>query len=191
MLGGNPVYQAPADLRFGEALQKTAFSVHLGLHADETSALTTWHAPAAHFLESWGDVSGNNGAGIVQPLIAPLFDGKSSVELLGLILGKDDQSGYDLVQETWKGMLGAGGFEKKWRRVVHDGYTTLSREKAIRINKSKAADFIAAGDFNASSATPEKMEAQMNEAGYKLERLETFLEANRMYIYIFRIDDTQ
>jgi ubiquinone/menaquinone biosynthesis C-methylase UbiE len=42
-----------------------------------------------------------------------------------------------------------------------------------------------------SGTTPEKMEAQMKAAGYRLERLETFLKANRMYIYIFRIDDNR
>jgi ubiquinone/menaquinone biosynthesis C-methylase UbiE len=42
-----------------------------------------------------------------------------------------------------------------------------------------------------SGTPPEKMEAQMNAAGYRLERLETFLKANRMYIYIFRIDDNR
>ena len=42
-----------------------------------------------------------------------------------------------------------------------------------------------------SGTTPEKMEVQMNAAGYKLERIETFLKANRMNIYIFRIDDNR
>ena len=39
-------------------------------------------------------------------------------------------------------------------------------------------------DYN----TPEVMEAQMNAAGFKLDRIETFLKKNNMYIYIFKID---
>lgn len=158
MLGGNPTYQAPADLGFGSALKRLAFTAHLSLFEDETSESCTWHVPAAHFLESWGDVSGSDGAGVVQPLIAPLFDGKTPIEIMGLVQDKGDKSGHDLVQETWSSMLGAGGFEKKWRRVVHDGYTNLNREKVVRVNRNKARAAIAAADFSATPATPGQME---------------------------------
>lgn len=54
----------------------------------------------------------------------------------------------------------------------------------------KPGGLIAIGEWlNATS--PEQVETQMNAAGYKLERTETFLEKNNLYIYIFRIDDTQ
>ena len=43
--GSNPVFTAPADLRFGAALGKVPLSVHLGTHVDETAALCTWHVP--------------------------------------------------------------------------------------------------------------------------------------------------
>lgn len=158
ILGGNPAYQAPSDLNFAKAIQKVGFAVHVGLHVDETSQKAGWHIPAAHFLESWGDVSGYDGAGIVQPLIAPLFNGKSAVEMMGLLLGKNEISGYDLVQETWKGLLGTNNFEKKWRRVVHDGYTDISRETTTSINKNKAHEAIMAADFSSTPASPDKME---------------------------------
>jgi molybdopterin-containing oxidoreductase family iron-sulfur binding subunit len=158
ILGGNPVYQAPSDLDFKGALKRIPFSAHLSLHFDETSEQTTWHIPAAHFLESWGDVSGNGGAGVVQPLIAPLFDGKSSIEIIGQVLGKDDQSGYELVRETWLPLLGSQGFEKSWRRVVHDGFVGLNRERSVTVNKNKARSAILAADFSSVPATPDKME---------------------------------
>ena len=74
MVGGNPVYNAPADLVFGERLAKVPLRVHLALYDDETSALCHWHVPEAHYLESWSDARAYDGTvSIVQPLIAPLY----------------------------------------------------------------------------------------------------------------------
>src|SRR5581483_11064804 len=73
MLGGNPVYDAPADLDFAKALDRVGVRIHLSLYDDETSRLCHWHLPEAHFLESWGDARAWDGtATILQPLIAPL-----------------------------------------------------------------------------------------------------------------------
>jgi len=123
--GGNPVYDAPADLRFGDALAKVAFSVHLSLYADETSAKCQWHIPEAHFLEAWSDARAFDGtASIVQPLVAPLYGGKSVHEVLAIIAGTAERSGYDIVRETWKASAAATGvpdFESFWRAAVHDG----------------------------------------------------------------------
>ena len=83
ILGGNPVYSAPADLEFGTALTSVPFSVHLGLHHDETARTTTWHVPQTHFLETWSDARAFDGtATITQPLILPFYRGKSEHELL-------------------------------------------------------------------------------------------------------------
>ena len=83
ILGGNPVYTAPADLEFGAALQKVALRAHVGLYEDETAELCQWHVPEAHFLEAWSDVRSDDGTvTIVQPLIAPLYGGKSRHEVL-------------------------------------------------------------------------------------------------------------
>ena len=67
ILGSNPVYTAPADLRFAERLQKVKQRVHLGLHHDETAALCQWHVPEAHYLESWGDARAADGTVTVDP----------------------------------------------------------------------------------------------------------------------------
>ena len=100
ILGGNPVYDAPAD--FARALAAVPLSVHLSLYDDETSALTTWHLPATHFMEHWSDARAFDGtAGIVQPLIAPLYGGISPHELLARLL-RDGRSGHDIVRARWK-----------------------------------------------------------------------------------------
>ena len=121
ILGGNPVFDAPADLDFASALAKVPQSVALGHAVDETSLKARWHIPRAHYLESWGDARAVGGTlSVVQPLILPLFGGKSAVEVLGLLVSGKDLPGYDLVRETWKPILG-DDFDKKWNRLLHDG----------------------------------------------------------------------
>jgi MoCo/4Fe-4S cofactor protein with predicted Tat translocation signal len=110
VMGPNPAYDAPADLEFVEAL-KSVQLVHVGTHVDETGALAAWHVPGTHFLEAWGDARAAGGTlSVVQPLIAPLFGGKSVVEVAHLLATGEDKAGYEVVRETWKvgGSLGAG-----------------------------------------------------------------------------------
>ena len=83
MLGGNPVYTAPVDLGFAEQLAKVPLRIHSSLYEDETSAYCHWHIPETHYLESWSDIRAYDGTvTILQPLIAPLYSGKSSHEIL-------------------------------------------------------------------------------------------------------------
>lgn len=122
ILGGNPVYYAPADLQFEQALQKVAFRVHMGLYADETAALCQWHVPETHFLETWSDVRAFDGtASIIQPLILPLYENKSAHELLAAMLNQTGQSTYDIVRAYWQGQNLPGDFEQTWQQAVHDG----------------------------------------------------------------------
>jgi len=122
ILGGNPVFDAPADLDFASALAKVPHSIALGHTVDETSSKAEWHIPRAHYLESWGDARAVGGTlSVVQPLILPLFGGRSPVEVLGLMAGGQDRPGYDIVRETWKPILGETEFDRKWNRVLHDG----------------------------------------------------------------------
>jgi molybdopterin-containing oxidoreductase family iron-sulfur binding subunit len=105
ILGVNPVYSAPADLDFATALDKVGLRAHLGLYEDETAALCHWHIPEAHFLEAWSDVRSDDGtATIVQPLIAPLYGGKSAHEVVAALSGAGG-SGYDLVRAYWAKQL--------------------------------------------------------------------------------------
>jgi MoCo/4Fe-4S cofactor protein with predicted Tat translocation signal len=107
ILGGNPVYTAPSDLKFGEALQKVALRANLSLHENETAALCQWNIPEAHFLEQWSDVRAEDGtASIVQPLIAPLYQGKSAHEVLAALTDRPERRGYDIVREYWANQSG-------------------------------------------------------------------------------------
>ncbi|NQV42977.1 MAG: TAT-variant-translocated molybdopterin oxidoreductase [Candidatus Marinimicrobia bacterium] len=158
ILGGNPVYQAPAGVDFAAGLKKVNHSVHLSSHVDETSANTTWHINEAHFLESWGDVSGYGGAGIIQPLIAPLFDGKSNIDVLADLLSDEEVWAYGVIQETWRGLLGTGNFDKAWRKAVHDGFHASSRETPVSMNKSRAQGAVSMSRYYSSTASPDDME---------------------------------
>ncbi len=125
-IGVNPAYDAPGDLKFGEAMSKAAHRVTLSHENDETIARSTWRLPAAHALESWGDLESIEGVhSPVQPMIAPLYGGKSDLELLAMICGDDaaKADGYEIVRSTWKSRQGfaAGDFEKAWRRALNDG----------------------------------------------------------------------
>ncbi len=121
VLGGNPVHDAPADARFQDALAKVPVSIHLAPLLDETSRYATWHLNQAHYLEQWSDVRAEDGtASIVQPLIAPLFDGRTDAEVVELLLGGSARA-YELVQGTWSAQAPPGPFEAGWRRSLNDG----------------------------------------------------------------------
>jgi MoCo/4Fe-4S cofactor protein with predicted Tat translocation signal len=107
VLGGNPVYTAPADLDFAAALDAVPQRVHLGLYEDETAARSQWHLPEAHFLETWGDVRAADGtATIMQPLIAPLYNGRSVLEVVAALSEGGGRPAYDLIREHWAAQTG-------------------------------------------------------------------------------------
>jgi MoCo/4Fe-4S cofactor protein with predicted Tat translocation signal len=121
ILGGNPVYDAPADLEFAAAIRKAPLRVHLGLYFDETAELCQWHVPETHYLESWGDVRAYDGTvTIQQPLIESLYGGKSAPELLAALLGDGSALGLDVVKAGFASWSGDGS-EGGWRRALHDG----------------------------------------------------------------------
>lgn len=122
ILGSNPAYQASADVDFAGAMGKLAHSVHVSMGFDETSRLAEWHLPGTHYLEAWGDARSSDGTlSVVQPLIAPLLDGRSEIEIANLVTTGAHTSGYDLVRESWNSVLGADLFENQWSKVLHDG----------------------------------------------------------------------
>jgi len=121
-IGGNPSYDAPADLDLATALGQVAHTAHLSGHRDETARLVQWQLAESHPLEAWGDARAADGTpSVVQPLIAPLHESRSAVELLGLLVHDEHRPGYELVRESWRSILGEGDFEEQWRRVLHDG----------------------------------------------------------------------
>jgi len=142
--GVNPAYDAPADFNFAEALKaKGATVLHHGLFRDEESAVTSaWHLNATHYLEAWGDVRGHDGTITVQqPLIAPLYAGKSFIELLGTLLNRPSTDGLELVKATHEKLFGASPnksgnttFEKVWEEGLKLGKfagSELPKEAAV------------------------------------------------------------
>ena len=110
IIGGNPVYTVPADLQFGDQMSKVRVRVHLSLQANETSAISHWQIPEAHFLEAWSDARAFDGTvSIVQPLIAPLYGGRSAHEVLATLSDRPERTGYQIVREYWMGAMRASG----------------------------------------------------------------------------------
>jgi MoCo/4Fe-4S cofactor protein with predicted Tat translocation signal len=122
ILGANPIFTAPADFDFAEALDKVPYRIHSGLYADETAQGCHWHIPETYFLESWSDALAYDGtASIVQPLIAPLYGSRSPHEVLAALLGQPKSSAHDMVQKYWKQRRGQDGFDDWWQIALHDG----------------------------------------------------------------------
>jgi molybdopterin-containing oxidoreductase family iron-sulfur binding subunit len=132
VLGGNPAFNAPADLGFDDLLTQVEQVIRLGLHVDETSAASTTHVPAAHFLESWGDALAYESLTYLsqQPLILPLYGGISEIELLSELAGLPKATGPERIQETFGSLLAntigtsttTEAFQNAWRKFVHDGW---------------------------------------------------------------------
>ncbi|HOX57499.1 MAG TPA: TAT-variant-translocated molybdopterin oxidoreductase [Candidatus Paceibacterota bacterium] len=138
VLGGNPVYNAPADLDWAATQRKAKLVVRLGYHEDETQAVSDWGIPRLHYLESWGDARTSDGTLVpIQPLIAPLFGGLTEVELLARLGGLEPASGYEIVRETFRGLTGGG--EEEWKRFLHNGFQEGSAAKAVDVVLSSEA----------------------------------------------------
>ncbi len=140
ILGGNPVFTAPADLNFSEGLKKVGLRVHHGLYFDETAELCQWHIPEAHFLESWADARSFDGTiTFTQPLIAPLYAGRQAIEIVAAMNG-EPAAAMDLLKGYWAKAFEGGttpawtlqnragqpfaSADVLWRHALHDGFLT-------------------------------------------------------------------
>ena len=122
VFGGNPVFDAPADLEFAQKLVKAKTSIHVSLHRNETSSLTDWVIPERHFLEDWGDARAFDGTvTILQPLILPLYSGHSRIEVLDAMLRQPARTAYEIVRAYWSSNAKAADFETWWRQSVRSG----------------------------------------------------------------------
>ena len=118
----NPLHTAPGALKFGEALAKAQAVVHVGVLPEETGLKATWHLPASHFLEAWGDARAWDGtASIVQPIILPLYGTRAPISVLAQLQGAAERNDKKLVEETWRGQGAPLADLKAWRRALHDG----------------------------------------------------------------------
>ncbi|MEM9188544.1 MAG: 4Fe-4S dicluster domain-containing protein [Myxococcota bacterium] len=132
VLGGNPVYDAPADLDFGTALSSVEMSFHLASHRNETSAKASWHCNEAHELEAWGDAQSFDGiVALQQPLISPLWGSVSTIELLGIAANERNWRGYYMVRKTFRENYAAGQFEQTFRRALHSGFVFGSQKRPV------------------------------------------------------------
>ena len=142
ILGGNPVYNAPADLKFAEHLEKVPLRMHHGLYVDETSLLCHWHLPETHYLEAWSDARAYDGtASIVQPLIEPLYACRSAHELLALMTDFRITPGLEIVRDHWRqwweGRQEKVPFAHFWQKILHDGVIpdTALPPKTVKLKK--------------------------------------------------------
>ncbi len=142
ILGGNPVAHLPAEVDLPGVIARTKTSLYFGTHADETAALCGWWAPLAHYLESWGDVRAADGTvSIVQPLIEPLFGGRTASEVVARLTADEVTSAYDLVRRTFRAAVGSDGdWEAAWRQSLHDGVVAGSAWPRDRRPVALAAD---------------------------------------------------
>ncbi len=135
ILGGNPAYDAPGNLpggvSFAEALGKVGTSIHLSLYRNETSRACTWHLPRAHALEAWSDLRNPDGSlAAAQPLIEPLYGGRTPAELLSLLLEQPARTAHDLVRRAFHQETGGRGevpaddpdFEARWQAFLRAGW---------------------------------------------------------------------
>lgn len=122
ILGGNPAYNAPANFTFRDLLASVPEVVRVGMFEDETSAVSEWHVPAAHYLEAWGDARTFDGTyTAIQPMILPLWGGVSELEILARLGGNAQPSGLDLVRQTCGLLSGAASLEG-WSEFLRNGF---------------------------------------------------------------------
>ncbi|NNF06296.1 MAG: TAT-variant-translocated molybdopterin oxidoreductase, partial [Candidatus Eisenbacteria bacterium] len=153
VLGANPAYAAPGALGMADKLKKAKNSVHLGLYRDETGALAQWHVPGTHYLETWGDARAWDGTlSLSQPLIAPLFDGKSESELLALLAEGTETDGHTQVQDFYRSAWGASRFDASWNRALHDGVVANTQYSEVVESPSGSAISVALRQLAAVTA---------------------------------------
>ncbi|MGD9896095.1 MAG: 4Fe-4S dicluster domain-containing protein [Candidatus Methylacidiphilaceae bacterium] len=152
IFGANPVYTAPVDLDWMRLQRSVRQVIHFGLLADETGQASHWHAPMAHYLESWGDALAPDGTYLsAQPMILPLFGSLPELDVLAALCGDADAlaapeegSPMQLSQPPLAGgppllplpvaarrvqdnFIRICGIDEKdrsegWRRCLHDGF---------------------------------------------------------------------
>jgi len=155
ILGGNPVYNAPADLGFGDLLGKVSTVARLGYENDETTEKATYHFLQSHYLESWGDGRSYDGDVLPQqPMILPLFDGISEIELIAELVGEEETDGHSLVYATY------GKDKRAFDKLLHDGFSSGSGYKTNRslVSGMRLAEFLK-NEVAPSDASKDSLEA--------------------------------
>ncbi len=132
ILGGNPVFMAPPEWNLRGAIQMAKLRVRLGEHLDETSEVCQWNIPQAHAYEHWSDAPAYDGTvSIIQPLIAPLYGGKSAHEMLAAFTENPEKSSFETVRDYWRATYTGADYETWWKHSVHDGFVKDSALPAV------------------------------------------------------------
>jgi Fe-S-cluster-containing dehydrogenase component len=140
MLGGNPAYNAPADLDFAGQLSRVPLRIHHSPYFDETGERCHWHIPESHYLESWGDTRAWDGTtSIIQPLLIPLYQTKTSYELISALLGDPSRSNYEIVRGFWEKQHQGADFESFWTDSVKRGVIAQSAASAVEMTSRGSA----------------------------------------------------
>jgi MoCo/4Fe-4S cofactor protein with predicted Tat translocation signal len=169
ILGGNPVYSAPADFNWASLQSKAKTVIRLGYYEDETFPFCTWHLPMPHYLESWGDARTSDGTLVpIQPLIAPLFDGITELEVLARIGGFESSKPHDVVRDTFKAFASGGDFEETWKKFLHDGFLPKTLYKTLQPNAANLTKLIESGVASAVQPSKDNFEVVFHR-DYKLD----------------------
>jgi MoCo/4Fe-4S cofactor protein with predicted Tat translocation signal len=159
ILGGNPVYTAPADLDWSGVQRSIPEVVRLGYHFDETSAVANWHVPEAHFLESWGDQRAVDGTYLpIQPMILPLFGGLSQIDILSKLAALPN--GVQAVRDTFKSFTNESDFEAAWTKFLRNGYAeeTLYGGAKVEFNTNALPELLKGAGPLPGPVTPSSIE---------------------------------
>lgn len=163
IIGGNPVYNLPADLEFSSLLNKIPNSFYLAFQPDETATHVTHYLPQTHFLETWGDTRSSDGThSICQPLIEPLFaDCVNAYELVDHLLHEKPRTAYDIVRTYVASLPGySQSFETLWRESLSSGVVRSTQSPQV----------------------PQKRDYNVIKNGYALKKSESLPAANNIHL---------
>jgi len=156
ILGGNPVYNAPADLDWKAAQAKAGASLYVGGTVNETSTAADVHIAASHYLESWGDGRSFDGTLVpVQPMIEPLFPTFNELEVLARLAGAETTDAYSIVQATFKAQGGSD-----FNKFLSDGLLEGSAHKAVKPGSLDLAAGIDADELKAPELSADRLEVR-------------------------------
>ncbi len=164
VLGGNPAFNAPADLNWRELQSGVDEVFRYGYYRDETSDRADYHVNALHYLESWGDARAADGTVLpVQPMILPLFPGMTELELLGRILGREPHEPYEIVYDTITGMRSGDDAERVFRRFLHDGLLAESAYSPVdgSLSAGEVREMLADSEFSPPALSADNLEVRL------------------------------
>lgn len=133
----NPVYTAPASLKFEAAYKKAAVKVSFSQTLDETALLADYVCPDNNFLESWGDANPKRGHySLQQPTInqifaAPRYEGTRQVQDTLLKWSGIKANYLTYLQGYWNNHIFPQqgkylDFASFWAHTLHDGVLKVS-----------------------------------------------------------------